>query len=56
LRDVLGRGLSIERAARDRGEGAKGLVAWWGSFFRLCLRVLAIVLGFDKAHGRPAVQ
>jgi hypothetical protein len=46
LRDILGRGMTIETAAAQRGEGDKHRVGWWGGFFRRCLRHLAEVTGF----------
>jgi hypothetical protein len=46
LRDVLGRGLRIEDAAKERGEGEPVQVSWFGGFFRRCLRHLAEVTGF----------
>jgi hypothetical protein len=61
LRDVLGRGCTIEVAARERGEATKDRIGWWGSFFRRCLKVLAVLLGHAtkdayrvRHHHQPA--
>jgi hypothetical protein len=57
IRDVLGRGVTIEAAARERGEASKRRIDWWGSFFRRCLKALAVLLGFackDAYKKRPA--
>lgn len=45
-REVLGGGLTIERAAARRGDGDRQRVAWWGGMFRQSLRELAEVCGF----------
>ncbi len=46
LRDVLGRGITIENATKERGESDGLAVTWFGGFFRRCLRHLAEVTGF----------
>jgi hypothetical protein len=46
LRDVLGRGITIENAAKERGKGDGARVSWWGGTFRRCLRHLAEITGF----------
>ncbi len=46
LRDVLGRGITIENATKERGESDGPAVTWFGGFFRRCLRHLAEVTGF----------
>jgi hypothetical protein len=46
LRDVLCHGLTIERAAKKRGDGNKAKVSWWGGTFRRCLHHLAEISGF----------
>lgn len=51
MRDVIGRGKTIERAARERGDDSKHGVAWWGSLFRRCLHQLAD--GPDRIGQRP---
>ena len=38
MRDVLGSGMTLEHAARERGEVTKHDVGWWGGLFRACLR------------------
>jgi hypothetical protein len=48
LRDVLGRGIAIDLAARERGETTKD--RWWGGLFRRSLRHLAEITGF-AVHG-----
>lgn len=54
IRDVLGEGMTIERAATLRGEDDKQSIRFFGSLFRRCLRHLAVVLGFavKGAYGR----
>jgi hypothetical protein len=46
LRDVLGRGITVENAAKERGDDDEARVRWWGGTFRRCLRHLAEVTGF----------
>jgi hypothetical protein len=46
LRDVLGRGITVENAAKERGEGDAQRVSWWRGTFRRCLRHLAEITGF----------
>jgi hypothetical protein len=46
LRDILGRGCTIEAAARECGEVSKSDSGWVGGLFRRVLRGLAIVLGY----------
>jgi hypothetical protein len=54
IRDILGTGMTIERAAVLRGEADKQSIRFFGSLFRRCLRHLAVVLGFavKGAYGR----
>ena len=37
VRDILGRGHTVQQAAHDRGDTTKQPVNWWGGFFRRCL-------------------
>jgi hypothetical protein len=46
IRDVLARGLTIEKASAMRGDADKTRVAWWGGLFRRSLRHLAEISGF----------
>jgi hypothetical protein len=47
LRDALGRGITMENIAKERGEGSgQNVVAWYGGLFRRYLRHLAEVTGF----------
>lgn len=46
VREVLGDGLTVERAAVRRGEGDRPRVEWWGGLLRRCLRELAEASGF----------
>lgn len=45
VRQVLGQGFTIERAAQRRGDGDKSRVEWWGGMFRRCLEQLAEACG-----------
>ena len=45
VRDILGRGATIETVARERGDGDRPGIAWWGIMFRRCLRHLAEITG-----------
>jgi hypothetical protein len=55
IRDVLGRGLTIEAAAGARGdENDKQGIRFWGSFLRRCLKALAVILGFATAGTPPS--
>lgn len=49
-RDVLGQGLTIERAAHRRGDGDKERVRWWGTTMRKCLETIAEGAGY-AVHG-----
>jgi hypothetical protein len=59
LRDVVGREIRIQDAARERGDAHPTGVTWWGGYFRRSLRCLAEATGFaaqclrqPRAQGR----
>jgi hypothetical protein len=57
LRDILGAALTIEACSMRRGDGDdKQSLRFWGSYFRRCLRGLAVILGFATRDQRPPGQ
>jgi hypothetical protein len=50
VRDVLGAGKTIERAAAERGDRERRRVEWWGGMFRRSLKHLAEISGFALPH------
>jgi hypothetical protein len=50
VRDVIGAGKTIERAAVERGDRERKRVEWWGGLFRRSLKHLAEISGFAVPH------